>query len=113
MSINAKLTLTHSVPDCDVRYTMVGHIMVISSTVQIHTLVLSDNEVQISAARRRLERNFEIMNELRTYWPTLDIALTRSRASIRGAEIRWMSRSGWTGGCCGSCTSLQNRSMIG
>jgi hypothetical protein len=70
----------NSIPNCDVRYTMVGHIMVIASTVQIHTLLFSDNEIQIAAARRRLERNFEILSQLRNYWPTLDICFTRLQA---------------------------------
>ncbi|KAN0102568.1 Fungal specific transcription factor domain containing protein [Hyaloscypha variabilis] len=70
----------NAISDCDVRYTMVGHIMVIASTVQIHTLLFSDNSTQIAAARRRLERNFEILSQLRTYWPTLDICFTRLQA---------------------------------
>ena len=70
----------HSVPGCDVEYNMVGHILVIASTVQIHTLLFGDNEAQIAAARRRLERNFEILSQLRTYWPTLDICFTRLQA---------------------------------
>ena len=69
----------HDIPGCEVKYTMVGHIMVIASTVQIHTLLFSENESQISAARRRLERNFEILSQLRQYWPTLDISFTRLR----------------------------------
>ncbi|CZR53483.1 uncharacterized protein PAC_03362 [Phialocephala subalpina] len=71
---------SHSVRNCDVQYTMVGHILVIASTVQIHTLLFSDNETQIASARRRLERNFEILSQLRTYWPTLDICFTRLQA---------------------------------
>lgn len=70
----------HSIPACEVQYTMVGHILVIASTVQIHTLLFSDNEVQIAAARRRLERNFEILSQLRQYWPTLDVSFSRLRA---------------------------------
>ena len=69
-----------SVPGCDVRYSMVGHVMVVASTVQIHTLLFSDLEFQISAARRRLEQNFEILSQLRTFWPALDISFTRLRA---------------------------------
>ena len=68
------------IPGCEVQYTMVGHILVIASTVQIHTLLFSDNEDQISAARKRLEKNFEILSQLRIYWPTLDISFTRLRA---------------------------------
>jgi hypothetical protein len=71
---------SHSIPHCDVQYTMVGHILVIASTVQIHTLLFSDNEDQIAACRNRLERNFEILSQLRIYWPTLDISFTRLRA---------------------------------
>jgi hypothetical protein len=70
----------HSISGCEVQYTMVGHILVIASTVQIHTLLFSDSEAQISAARRRLERNFEILSQLRKYWPTLDVSFTRLRA---------------------------------
>ncbi|KUJ17889.1 uncharacterized protein LY89DRAFT_29384 [Mollisia scopiformis] len=71
---------SHSVPNCDVQYTMCGHILVIASTVQIHTLLFSDKEAQIVAARQRLERNFEILSQLRMYWPTLDICFTRLQA---------------------------------
>ena len=76
----------HSVPGCDVQYTMVGHILVVASTVQIHTLLFSDNEEQIAAARTRLERNFAILSQLRTYWPTLDICFTRLRAFHRACR---------------------------
>ena len=70
----------HSIPGCEVQYTMVGHIMVVASTVQIHTLLFSDSETHISAARRRLEKNFEILSQLKKYWPTLDVSFTRLRA---------------------------------
>jgi hypothetical protein len=70
----------NSVPNCDVQYTMVGHILVIASTVQIHTLLFSDNAAQIAAARRRLERNFEILSQLKNHWPTLDICFMRLQA---------------------------------
>lgn len=69
-----------NIPGCDLQYTMVGHILVIASTVQIHTLLFSDNEAQITAARGRLEKNFEILSQLRTLWPTLDVSFTRLRA---------------------------------
>ncbi|KAL3417571.1 fungal specific transcription factor [Phlyctema vagabunda] len=64
----------------EVLYTMVGHILVIASTVQIHTLLFSDSEAQISTARTRLEKNFEILSRLQGYWSTLDISFTRLRA---------------------------------
>jgi len=77
---------SNSVPNCDVRYTMVGHILVIASTVQIHTLLFSDNEAQIVSARRRLEKIFQILSQLRTYWPTLDICFTRLQAFHKACQ---------------------------
>lgn len=67
-------------PACDVQYTMVGHILVIASTIQIHTLLFSASAPAIAAAKERLERNFQILSQLRVYWPTLDVSFTRLRA---------------------------------
>ncbi len=78
---------SRSIPNCDVQYTMVGHILVIASTVQIHTLLFSDNEMQIAAARQRLERNFQILSQLRNYWPTLDISFTRLQAFHKACRL--------------------------
>ena len=74
------LYAANSTPGCEVLYTMVGHVLVIASTVQVHIVLFSDNEDQIRTARSRLERNFEILMQLRTYWPTLDVCFTRFRA---------------------------------
>ena len=67
-------------PGSDVRYHMVAHVLVIASTIQLHTLLFSDDEVQIADAKRRLEKNFEILLILRPYWPALDRIMGRLRA---------------------------------
>ncbi|KFY12085.1 hypothetical protein V491_06917 [Pseudogymnoascus sp. VKM F-3775] len=69
-----------STPNCDVLYTMVAHVLVIASTVQIHTLLFSEDEPQIRIAHSRLEQNFKILLHLRTYWSTLDGPMMRLRA---------------------------------
>lgn len=69
-----------STPDCDVLYPMVAHVVVIASTVQIHTLLFSGHESQIRIARSRLERNFEILLLMRRYWSTLDGVMMRLHA---------------------------------
>ncbi|KXH33786.1 ZnF3 [Colletotrichum salicis] len=88
-------------PGSDVRYTMTAHVLVIASTVQIHTLLFSGDEADISVARRRLERNFELLMQLRCYWPTTDRAISRLRAFHQTARTsidtsfvldRWMLR---------------------
>jgi hypothetical protein len=85
-------------PGSDVRYFMVAHVVVIASTVQIHTLLFSDDERQIADARRRLEKNFEILLLLRPYWPGLDHCMARLRAFHRTCRVN-MSTSffldGW------------------
>lgn len=91
----------HATPGADVRYTMTSHVLVIASTVQIHTLLFSDDEDDIGVARRRLERNFELLLQLQTYWPTVDRAISRLRAFHATARSgvdssfvldRWMLR---------------------
>lgn len=76
----------YSTPGCEVRYTMVGHVLVIASTVQIHTLLFSDSEESIQTARTRLERNFEILTKLKEYWPTLEASFSRLRAFHKACQ---------------------------
>lgn len=56
---------------------MVGHILVIASTIQIHTLLFGTDEADIFAARSRLEQNFQILMRLRDYWPMLESCFAR------------------------------------
>ena len=67
----------YSTPGSEVMYTMVGHVLAIASTVQLHILLFSSSEPAIRAARSRLEKNFEILSRLQTFWPTLDVCFTR------------------------------------
>ena len=51
---------------------MVGHALVISSTVQLHILVFSDDEVAISSSRGRLEKNYLVLCSLQSLWRAMD-----------------------------------------
>ena len=68
-----------STPGCEVYYTMVGHVLVIASTLQLLILLFSSSQSDIDDARQRLEKNFEILTILQSYWPTLDVCFTRFR----------------------------------
>jgi len=92
---------SHSTPGSEVMYSAVSHILVIASTVQIHTLLFSGDEREIRISKARLERNFEILLKLRTYWPSVDGAMSRLRAfhqtCLRSKETsfvldRWLLR---------------------
>ena len=74
------------VPGCDVLYNMVGHVLVIASTVQIHTLLFGVDNESVAQARRRLERNFCILTRLRRLWPTLDVCMDRLQAFHRACR---------------------------
>lgn len=66
---------------------MIGHVLVIASTVQLHILLFSNDDTQIAAARLRLERNFSLLCELQKLWRVVDISLDRFR-SFHDACIR-------------------------
>lgn len=88
-------------PGSEVLYSAVSHILVIASTVQIHTLLFSGDEAQIRLSKSRLERNFVILLQLKSYWTSVDSAMSRLRAfhqtCLRSKETsfvldRWLLR---------------------
>lgn len=66
--------------DCDCLYVMVGHMLTVTSTVYVHTLLFSFDEGEVVEARTRLERNFAILTKLQRYWIMLDRTLSRLQA---------------------------------
>lgn len=65
------------VPGCDVKYNMIGHVLVIASTVQIHSLLFDHDASNVALAKLRLEKNFCFLTRLRDLWPTLDFCMDR------------------------------------
>jgi hypothetical protein len=85
----------------DLRYSLLGHVLVIASTAQIHSLLFSVDETEISRAKLRLERNFETLTRLHTYWPNVSASFSRlaafHNACLKGTQTsfrldRWMLR---------------------
>ncbi|KAL4863286.1 hypothetical protein BDV12DRAFT_189794 [Aspergillus spectabilis] len=62
---------------CQCLYVMIGHMLVVTSTIYTHMLLFSDEEAKVKLARQRLGQNFEILTELQMFWVTLDVALSR------------------------------------
>jgi hypothetical protein len=71
---------TFATPGCKVLYSTVAHIVVIASTVQIHTLLFSSNDAEIEESKSRLERNFRVLLQLRQYWTSVESAMDRLHA---------------------------------
>lgn len=93
------LYLCHDTPKCKPMYVMVGHMLVVTSTVYIHQLLFCEDQDEVNTARARLERNFEILTELQMYWTELDVSLKRLMAFHNACQIssvqsfrldRWM-----------------------
>ncbi|KAL3446296.1 hypothetical protein BJX65DRAFT_308996 [Aspergillus insuetus] len=64
----------------DLRFTILAHILVIASTVHIHSLLFSVDEEEIALAKVRLQRNFETITRLHAYWPTASASFSRLQA---------------------------------
>ncbi|KAL6399630.1 hypothetical protein AUP68_17035 [Ilyonectria robusta] len=67
-------------PDTDVLYSLLGHVLVLASTTQLHTVLFSADNKEISMAKSRLESNFEALTTLRSYWPVVSASIGRLRA---------------------------------
>ncbi|KAJ5668183.1 uncharacterized protein N7477_006753 [Penicillium maclennaniae] len=67
-------------PGCDVKYNMIGHVLVVSSTVQIHSLLFDPDDSNVALAKMRLQKNFIFLTRLRDLWPTLDFCMDRLMA---------------------------------
>ncbi|KAG4437723.1 hypothetical protein IFR05_006806 [Cadophora sp. M221] len=59
-------------------YYIIGHILVVSSSVHLHTLLLGGGDVD--KARIYLLSNFDILMKLKKYWPVIDSAVGRLRS---------------------------------
>lgn len=77
----------NATPHTSVLYAMVGHIIVIASTIHLHILLFSPSDAEIRGARHRLEENFKILTRLQRYWPSLDLSFARLK-EFHGACLR-------------------------
>lgn len=64
-------------PDSNARHPLAGHMLVVASTVQLHTLLFSSDDDEVQMAKERLQANFKIINALQIFWPSLKASLSR------------------------------------
>jgi hypothetical protein len=55
-------------------YYIIGHILVVSSSIHLHTLLLGGGDVD--RARQHLLSNFDMLMKLKRYWPVIDAAVS-------------------------------------
>lgn len=69
----------NSTPDHECLWVVNGHLLAISSSIHLHTLLFGNGNVEIEAAKSMLKQNFEMMMNMRRYWPSLDLSMSRLR----------------------------------
>lgn len=67
-SFSRLVCLARQEKGCETVYPTVGHMIAVSSSVLLHTLLFGD-ELELQQARRALNSNFEALVELKEYWP--------------------------------------------
>ncbi|KAF5507518.1 putative transcriptional regulatory protein [Colletotrichum aenigma] len=77
VSMSRIIDLANTTPGCDAKFNMLGHIIVITSSIFIHTLLFETDEAEIANARATLERHFNTLVALRVYWPGLEVCFVR------------------------------------
>ncbi|KAL0942717.1 C6 transcription factor [Colletotrichum truncatum] len=77
ISMSRIIDLANTTPGCDAKFNMLGHIIVITSSIFIHTLLFETDEAEIANARATLERHFNTLVALRVYWPGLEVCFVR------------------------------------
>ncbi|KAE9376418.1 hypothetical protein N431DRAFT_542071 [Stipitochalara longipes BDJ] len=66
-------------------YYIIGHILVVSSSVHLHTLLLGRGDVD--RARSYLLSNFDILMKLKRYWSVIDTAVGRLRSFPNHCQV--------------------------
>lgn len=60
-----------------------GHLLVVASSIHLHTLLFESDEERIATAKQLLGHNFTMLLQLQQYWPSLEHSMMRLRAFHR------------------------------
>ncbi|KAJ4326399.1 hypothetical protein N0V94_000074 [Neodidymelliopsis sp. IMI 364377] len=60
-----------------------GHLLVVASSIHLHTLLFDIDEGRRAATKKLLEQNFKMLLQLQEYWPSLEHSMMRLRAFHR------------------------------
>ena len=81
-------------PDLDCLWSPVnGHLLVIASTVHLHTMLLGTGKPEAAEAKTLLEQNFIILQQLLKYWPSVKLAFSRLHAFHNACRMSNLSKT--------------------
>ncbi len=75
-SFSRLLSLARRRNFCEALYHTVGHMVVVSSSVLLYTLLFGE-EAELDGAREALEANFEVLIELKQYWTITSLMVSQ------------------------------------
>ncbi|KAL2862810.1 uncharacterized protein BJX67DRAFT_289670 [Aspergillus lucknowensis] len=79
---------TNSVPGMECLWSPVnGHLLVVSSSVLLYTLLFDTDSESISRAKKLLEQNFIMLLDFKKYWSLVELSMTRLRAFHRACQM--------------------------
>ena len=76
----------NSTPGLECLWVVNGHLLAISSSIHLHTLLFSNKDAEIDGAKNMLRQNFQMMMNMRRYWPSLDLSMSRLRTFHRECQ---------------------------
>lgn len=85
-AITKLLWEANSTPGRECLWVVNGHLLAVSSSIHLHTLLFGNSDAEIEAVKVMLKRNFEMMMDMRRYWPGLDLSISRLRAFHRQCQ---------------------------
>lgn len=77
---------TNTTPSLECLWPINGHLLVIASSVHLHTILFEADESLLAGARRMLEHNFMMLQQMQKYWPCLYFSTSRLSAFHRACE---------------------------
>ncbi|KAJ4249047.1 hypothetical protein NW762_012378 [Fusarium torreyae] len=81
-------------PDLECLWSPVNsHLLVIASTIHLHTMLLQPDKPEATEAKNLLEQNFIILQELQKYWPSTEFAFSRLQAFHNACRVSSISKT--------------------
>ncbi|KAM0210999.1 hypothetical protein ACHAQD_010464 [Fusarium lateritium] len=70
-----------------------SHLLVIASTIHLRTMLLELDKAEVTEAKKHLEQNFIILQELQKYWPSTELAFSRLKAFHNACRVSSVSKT--------------------
>ncbi|KAL4904754.1 hypothetical protein BDW74DRAFT_167995 [Aspergillus multicolor] len=77
LSFSSLLSLSRQLKGCKTNCPTIGHMVTVSSSVLVHTLLLGNDASELDGARRALNANFEVLVDLYQIWPATEAMINR------------------------------------